>query len=119
MIPSSRLLSVCIEFDPLLDLALESLAWNQIWDIIIVLLLVLTTLGVLLHGLVALSKLAERCEGVWAKLVKDTWDKLGELLVLTVTVDGEGVGWDSGVNCSSKLASHILPQNSRGFVTPH
>ena len=91
----------------LLNLALEGLACNQIWDIVIVLLLVLTLL-LLLHGLVALGELAERCKGVWAKLVKDTWDKLGELLVLTVTVDGEGVGWDSGVDCSSKLASLIL-----------
>jgi hypothetical protein len=82
---------------PLLDLALEVLASNQVWDVIIILLLVLTLLA-LLHGLVGFGELAEGGKRVWAELVKDTWDELGELLVLTVTVDGEGVGWDGSVD---------------------
>lgn len=85
--------------ESLFDLVLEVLARNQIWDviIIIVVLLVLTAF-LLLHGLVALGKLSEGCEGVGAELVEDTGDKLSELLILTVSVDGEGVGWDGGVN---------------------
>lgn len=86
----------------LFDLVLKVLTLNQVWDIIIILiivLLVLTTLC-LLHRLVALGKLAEGSKGIWAELVEDTWDELGELFVFAVTVDGEGVGWNSGVNYS-------------------
>jgi hypothetical protein len=53
-----------------------------------------------LDALVALGELAERGKRVGAELVKDAGDELGELLVLTVAVDGEGVGRHSGVNCT-------------------
>lgn len=76
-----------------LRLVLEVLALNEIGDLIVVLALLL------LEVLVALSELAEGSKRVGAELVEDTRDKLGELLVLAVTVDGEGVGGDSGVNC--------------------
>ena len=79
----------------LLDGLVEGLASNEVWDVIIVLLL--GTL-LLLHALVALGQLAQGGKGVWAELVEDAWDELGELLVLTGTVDGEGVGWDGGVD---------------------
>lgn len=87
----------------LLDLVLEVLAGNEIGDIIIIGLLL-----ALLHVLVALGELAERREGVGSELVQDTGDELGELLVLTVTVDGEGVGRDGGVNCDFMLATPHL-----------
>lgn len=76
-----------------LGLVLEVLALNEIGDLIVVLALLL------LEVLVALGELAEGSKRVGAELVEDTRDKLGELLVLAVTVDGEGVGGDSGVNC--------------------
>jgi hypothetical protein len=76
-----------------LGLVLEVLALNEIGDLVVVLALLL------LEVLVALGELAEGSKRVGAELVEDTRDKLGELLVLTVTVDGEGVGGDSGVNC--------------------
>lgn len=83
----------------LLNIALEVLTLNQIGDIILlVVLLALTTGLVLLHVLVALGELAERSEAVGAKLVQDTGDKLGEFLLLAVTVEGEGVGGDGGVD---------------------
>lgn len=76
-----------------LGLVLEVLALNEIGDLVVVLALLL------LEVLVALGELAEGSKRVGAELVEDTRDKLGELLVLAVTVDGEGVGGDSGVNC--------------------
>ena len=83
----------------LLNIALEVLTLNQIRDIILlVVLLALTTGLVLLHVLVALGELAERGEAVGAKLVQDTGDELGEFLLLAVTVEGEGVGGDGGVD---------------------
>ena len=81
----------------LIDLLVEGLTSNEVWDVVIVLLL---SALLLLHALVALGQLAKRGKGIWAKLVEDTWDELGELLVLTGTVDGEGVGWNGGVNCA-------------------
>jgi hypothetical protein len=82
----------------LLDLALglEVVASNEVGDVIIVLIVVLlvTVLTLLLlHALVALGELAQRCERVGAELVQDAGDELCQLLVLAVTVDGEGVGW--------------------------
>lgn len=77
----------------LLDLALEILALNEVGDLVVV----LTLLG-LLHILVALGELAEGSERVWAQLVQDAGDKLSELLVLSITVDSEGIGGDSGVD---------------------
>lgn len=83
----------------LLNIALEVLTLNQIRDIILlVVLLALTTGLVLLHVLVAFGELAERGEAVGAKLVQDTGDELGEFLLLAVTVEGEGVGGDGGVD---------------------
>lgn len=85
----------------LLDLVLEVLALNEVGDLIVVLVvLALLTLG---HGLVALGKLAQGGKGVRAELVEDTGDKLGELLVLTVAVDGKGVGGDRGVDCVLRI----------------
>jgi hypothetical protein len=49
--------------------------------------------------LVALGEFSERGKGVGAELVEDTRDEFGEFLVLAVSVDGEGVRWDSGVDC--------------------
>ena len=63
-------------------------------------LVLLLALGALLEALVALGELAERSERVGAKLVQDAGDELGELLVLTVAVKGEGVGRHSGVDCA-------------------
>jgi hypothetical protein len=86
----------------LLDLALEVLALNKVRNIV----LVLTLLG-LLHVLVALGELSEGSEGVGAKLVQDAGDELGELLVLTVAVDGESVVRDSGVNLGSSEVDDV------------
>lgn len=93
------LLEGCCVWRPLLDvgLALEVLTLDEVGDVIVVLLLVLT-LDTLLHALVALGELAEGSERVGAKLVKNAGDELGQLLVLTVTVDGEGVGGDGSVD---------------------
>lgn len=87
----------------LLDIALEVLALDQIRDIILlIVLLALSTALALLHVLVALGKLAQRRETVGAQLVQDTGDQLGEFLLLTVTVQSEGVGGDGGVHFLSK-----------------
>ena len=85
-------------------LALEVLTLDKIRNVIIVLLLVLT-LDTLLHALVALGELAEGSERVGAKLVKNAGDELGQLLVLTVTVDGEGVGGDGGVDYGGHVST--------------
>jgi len=58
-----------------------------------------------LHVLVALGQLAERGERVGTQLVEDAGDELGELLVLAVSVEGEGVGWDRGVDCGEGVLS--------------
>lgn len=99
----------------LLDGLVEGLASNKVWDVVIVLLLGAL---LLLHALVALGQLAQGGKGVWAELVEDTWNELGELLVLTGTVDGEGVGWDGSVDCalldhnlSSYAVLHLQPRH--------
>lgn len=84
-------------------LALEVLTLDKVGNVIIVLLLVLT-LDTLLHALVALGELAEGSERVGAELVENAGDELGQLLVLTVTVDGEGVGGDGGVDCDGHVS---------------
>jgi hypothetical protein len=89
----------CVLGNRLLDfgLRLEVLSSNELWDVVVVVILIIVVLLVtilallLLHALVALGEFAQRCERVGAKLVEDTGNELGELLVLTVTVDGEGV----------------------------
>jgi hypothetical protein len=85
----------------LFDFIFKVLSLDQLGNIIIifVVLLVFTTFC-LLHRLVALSKFSEGGEGVWTKLVKNTGNELRELLVFAVSVDGESVRWDGGVNCS-------------------
>lgn len=84
-----------------LGLALEVLTRNKVRDVVIVLILLLLTLTLLLlHALVALGELAEGGQRVGTELVEDAGDELGELLVLTVAVDGEGVGGDGGVDCA-------------------
>lgn len=92
-------------------LALEVLALDQLRYLVIVVVLLLA-LGALLHALVALGQLAERGERVGAELVEDARDELGELLVLTVAVEGEGVGGDRGVNCASLV-------DVRGWESQH
>ena len=82
----------------LLDLALEVLAGYQIGNVVVV----VGVLSVLRHVLVALGELAEGGEGVGAELVQDAGDELSEFLLLTVTVESEGVGGDGGVNFLSK-----------------
>lgn len=93
----------------LLNLVLEVLTGNEVWDLIIISLLV-----ALLHVLVALSELAEGSEGVGAELVEDARDELSELLVLTISIDGKGVGGNGSVHClllSAMLhAAYILMQ---------
>lgn len=81
----------------LFDLALKVLALDEVGDLVVVLALL-----VLGHGLVALGKLAEGGEGVGAELVEDAGDKLSELLVLGLAVDGKGVGGDRGVDCVAR-----------------
>lgn len=99
--PKSQILRCCGACSSLFDLVLKVLAGDQIWDVIIIIIVVLLifTTFLLLHGLVALSQLSEGGKGVGAELVEDTGDEFSELLVLTVSVDGEGVGWDGGVDC--------------------
>ena len=55
--------------------------------------------------LVRLGELSERGQRVGSELVEDTGDELGELLVLTDTVDGEGVGGYRGVNCRVAIST--------------
>ncbi len=78
----------------LLNLVLKVWLLNKVGNLIVVRLLL-----ALLHALVALGELAQRGKRIGSELVQDTGDELGQLLVLTVAVDGEGVGGNSGVNC--------------------
>jgi hypothetical protein len=52
----------------------------------------------LLHVLVALSELAQGGKAVGAELVEDVGNELSKLLLLAVTVKGEGVGGDGTVD---------------------
>lgn len=79
----------------LLDLVLKVLALDELGNVV---LIIVTALLTLLHVLVALGELSERGERVGAELVEDARNKLGELLVLAVTVDGKGVVRDSSVD---------------------
>lgn len=89
---------------------LEVVASNEVRDVIIILIVVLlaSLTLLLLHALVALGEFAQRCERVGAELVEDTGDELGQFLVLTDTVDGEGVGGYRGMNCVFVLAAVAL-----------
>lgn len=82
----------------LLDLALEVLAGYQVGNIVVV-----GILSLLRHVLVALGQLPERGQGVGTQLVEDSRDELRQLLVLTVAVDGEGVGRNGGVDYGGLL----------------
>ena len=82
----------------LLDIVLEVLTLHQLRDILILLLLTLTTGLVLLQVLVALGQLAQGGQTVGAELVEDAGDELGEFLFFAVAVEGEGVGGDGGVD---------------------
>ena len=84
---------------PLLDLALEVLAGYQVRDVVIIGIGVLSVLG---HVLVALGQLSKGGEGVGTQLVKDARHELGELLVLTISVNSESVGGDSGVHWTER-----------------
>lgn len=92
----------------LFDLVLEVLAFNQLWDIIIVFVLLVVATFLCLHRLVALGEFSEGGEGVGAKLVKDTRDKFCQFLVFTVTVDSEGVGWNRSVDCKFFVLARCL-----------
>lgn len=92
-LPSPKSVPFCLE-QTLLDLALKVLALDQLGNVVIILIALLS----LLHVLVALSELSEGSQGVGAELVENAGHKLRELLVLTVAVDGESVGGDSGVD---------------------
>jgi hypothetical protein len=83
----------------LFDLVLEVLPCDQIWDVIIIVVFLVFTTCFLLHRLITFGKLSEGGKGVWAELVEDTGDEFGEFLVFTVSIDGKGVGWYSGVDC--------------------
>jgi hypothetical protein len=50
-------------------------------------------------GGVGLGELAQGSEGVWAELVEDSGNELGQVFVGSVAVDGEGVGARGGVDC--------------------
>jgi len=79
-----------------LGLGLEVLTGDELGDVIIILVIVVLLVAVLtlllLHALVRFGKFAQRCERVGAELVEDSGNELCKLLVLTVSVDGEGVG---------------------------
>jgi hypothetical protein len=83
----------------LFDLTFEVLPSDQIWDVIIFIVFLVITAFCLLHRLIALGQLSERSKGVGTELVEDTGDKFSKLLVFTVTVDSECVGWDGSVDC--------------------
>ena len=90
-------------------LALKVLTLHKIRYLVIVVVLLVFTLAALLEALVGFGELSEGCERVWAELVEDAGDELGELFVLAVAVDGEGVGWDGGVDCGLlRVSSHCL-----------
>jgi hypothetical protein len=84
-----------------LGLRLEVVASDEVWNVVVVVVVILVVVIILLgavltllllHALVALGEFAQRCERVGTELVEDAGDELCQLLVLTVSVDGEGVG---------------------------
>lgn len=92
---------------PSLDFALEVVPRHQIRDIIVIVICLLLSVFafLLLHALVALGQFAQGGERVGAQLVENTWDQLREFFVFTVSVDGEGVGGDGGVDCDDDYLS--------------
>lgn len=74
----------CLLISTLLDVRLvlgrlEVVAGDEVGDVIVILIVVLlaSLTLLLLHALVALGELAQRCERVGAELVEDTGDELG------------------------------------------
>lgn len=86
-------------FPFLLDVLLEVLALNQIRDIVLIIVLLVLPAFALLHLLIAFGELAQRRKAVGAELVENAGNELGQLLLLAVTVEGERVGRDRGVDC--------------------
>lgn len=90
----------------LLDFAIECLAWHEVRNIVVVLVgLILAFL--LLHGLVTLCQLTQRCERVRAQLIEDAGDQFRKFLVFAVAVDGERVGGNRSVYCLNSSKSVI------------
>jgi hypothetical protein len=75
------------------SLTLECLALDQVWDLVIIVVL-------LLQILVCFGELAKLGERVGAELGEDAWHELRELLLFCVPIDREEVGGDGGVNFS-------------------
>lgn len=79
-------------------LALEVLPLDQIRDILVIFVLLLSAFSSLsarlLQALVALRQLAQTGQTVGAELVQDSRDKLCQFFVFAVAVDGKGVGGD-------------------------
>jgi hypothetical protein len=81
---------------PLLDfggLRLKRLARHKIRNVIVIVISVLLAFcsGLFLHALVALSELAQRGQRVGTQLVENSRDKLRQLLLFAVAIDGKGV----------------------------
>lgn len=74
---------------------------DEVGDVIIIVICscVRWSLLVLLDSLVGLGELTQRCERVGSELIEDTGNELRELLHLTGTVNGEGVGGKGRVDC--------------------
>lgn len=102
----------------LLNGTLKVLAFDKIRNVILIFVILLALAFLLLETLVALGKLAERGKAVGAKLVQDTGDELGELLLLAVTVDGKGVGGNGGVdwNMTMSVLFVLLFHNFHIFI---
>ena len=62
---------------------------------------------ILLDSLIGLCKLSQRSKGVWAKLVEDTRNELGELLDLASAINRESVCGNSRVYCMGPGISKI------------
>lgn len=78
--------------------ALEVLALDKIWDIILIILLLPFLL--LLQVLVTLSELAQGGQAIRAQLVQDAGNKFRELLLLSIAVESKCVRRDGRVNYS-------------------
>lgn len=87
----------------LLNGAFEILSFDQIRNIILILVFFAFFLAfasfLLLQTLVTLGQFAERSQAVGTELVQDSGDKFGEFLFFAVSVDGEGVGGNGGMDC--------------------
>ena len=84
-----------------LDLTLETIARDQIRDIVIIIIgLLLPILALLLlHALIALRQLPQRCQRVRPQLVQDPRHQLRQFFVFACAVNRECVGGDGRVHC--------------------